>query len=92
MSHRAGPRKYDPLTAYLATFAGNEVTLTLAEVEQIIGTPLPRSAVKAAFWSNTREQATLPPWVAAGWRMRQTHLSGDPPTVTFVRHLSDRDA
>jgi hypothetical protein len=89
MSHRTGPRKYDPLTAYLAACAGTEVTLTLAEVEQIIGAPLPRSAAKAAFWSNTPHQVALPPWVAAGWRM---HLSGDPRTVTFVRQLSDRDA
>jgi hypothetical protein len=92
MSHRTGPRKYDPLTAYLAAFAGNEVTLTLVEVEQIIGAPLPRSAVKAAFWSNTPHQVALPPWVEAGWRMRRTHLSDDPPAVTFVRHPSARDA
>jgi hypothetical protein len=92
MSHRADPRKYDPLTAYLAAFAGNEVTLTLAEVEQIIGTPLPRSAGRAAFWSNTREQVTLPPWRAAGWRVRRTHLSGDQPAVTFGRESPDTTA
>jgi hypothetical protein len=92
MSHRTGPRKYAPLTAYLAARPVDEVTLTLTEIEQIIAAPLPRSAVKAAFWSNTPGQVALPPWVEAGWRVRRTHLSGDPPMVTFVRHLSDRDA
>ena len=66
-----------------------EVTLTLGEIEQIIGAPLPRSATKSAFWSNTPEQAALPPWRAAGWRVRRTQLSGDPPLVTSVRQALD---
>jgi hypothetical protein len=91
MAHRTGPRKYDPLTAYLAGLADDEVTLTLAEMQRIIGAPLPRWATTAAFWSNAREQATLPPWREAGWRVRRIHLRGDLPAVTFVRDSSDTD-
>jgi hypothetical protein len=89
MSHRSGPQKYDPLTADLLGLAVDEVTLPLGEVERIIGAPPPRSAATAAFWSNTREQATLSPWRAAGWRVRRTQLRGDPPAVTFVRQPAD---
>ena len=41
---RSGPRKYEPLAAYLAALTIDEVTLTLVEIEAIIGAPLPRSA------------------------------------------------
>jgi hypothetical protein len=92
MPRRSGPRKYDPLTAYLAGLAVDQVTLPLAEVERIIGAPLPRSAAKAGFWGNTPDLAALPPWREAGWWVQRTHLSGDPPTVTFVRQSSGSTA
>ena len=81
----SGPRKYDPLIAYLAAFAAGEVTLTFAEIEAIIEAPLPPSARRAAFWGNTTEQVVQPPWRQAGWRVRRTDLHADTRTVTFVR-------
>jgi hypothetical protein len=48
MPRRTGPRKYDPRTAYLAGLAGDEVTLTFAEIERLVDAPLPPSAVSVA--------------------------------------------
>jgi hypothetical protein len=66
-----GPRKYEPLTRFLATLAVDEVTLTLAEIEQIIGAPLPASARQPAYWSNgVSGIVTRPPGRGrgGGWR------------------------
>ena len=39
-----GLRKYDPLATYLAGLTVEEVTLTLGEIEAILGAALPPSA------------------------------------------------
>jgi hypothetical protein len=85
-----GPRKYAPLTAYLAARTGDAVTLTLAEIEQIIAAPLPVSARRPSFWSNGplrlfRER----PWIEAGWRVVRTELRRAEPAVTFARVAAD---
>jgi hypothetical protein len=81
-----GPRKYDPLTRYLADLTADEVTLTFAEIEQIVGAPLPRTAWGPAFWSNGREGVfRVRPWVRAGWRVARAHLRSESPAVTFRR-------
>ncbi len=54
MARALGPRKYRPLTEYLAALSVYEVTLTLAEIEQLLGTPLPVSAQLAHVWSDHR--------------------------------------
>ena len=82
-----GPRKYTPLTTYLASLAADEVTLTFAEIEAIIGTTLPSSVSRASFWANTAtswgssSQSTA--WRRAGWRVAGTNVGGG--TVTFAR-------
>ena len=85
MPRRVGPRKYDPLTRYLADLAADEVTLTFAEIEAIIGAPLPPSARTSNWWENTTEHVQAGAWVLAGWRMKRTHRRLDPPAVTFER-------
>ena len=86
MPPRPGPRKYDPLTRYLAGLTADEVTLTFAEIEQLVGTPLPRTAWGPAFWSNSREGVfRVRPWVRVGWRVARAQLRGAAPAVTFER-------
>ena len=87
-----GPRKYDPLTRHLAELTEDEVTLTFAEIGQIVGTPLPPSARPSSFWSTTMQSLVARPWTRAGWRVLHTDLRGDPPAVTFARVRSDSTA
>ena len=83
---RSSPLKYQPLTEYLAALAADEVTLTLTEIEAIIGAPLPASARAPNFWSNAPSGIVrVRPWVRAGWRMARTDLRSATPAVTFGR-------
>ena len=81
--------KYQPLADYLAAQTGNEVTLTFAEIEALVGAPLPQTAMKTAFWVNRRSAWGMPgqarAWAAAGWRVGTVLLSLASPTVTFIR-------
>src|SRR5215210_2639072 len=84
---RPGPRKYEPLRAYLAGQPADvgEVTLRLAEIEAIVGAPLPATARLGSFWANGRLGLRISPqarsWRAAGWRVARTL----PPRITFRR-------
>ena len=87
----AHPTKYEPLRRHLAGLpaAVREVTLTFAELEAILGTPLPATAWGRKFWVNTSAAmgATMQAraWRVAGWRVAGHALRATPPTVTFVR-------
>ena len=82
--------RYAPLAAFLRGQSPptTMMTLTLAEIEQIIGQSLPAGASTQTWWSPTREGARRP-WVAAGWRVAGTAMRIARPTVTFVRVTSD---
>ena len=88
---RSGPRKYDPLAAYLLALPAAEVTLTFVEIEAIVGAPLPPSAWQSFYWTrSTRSWGPQHrPWTRAGWRVVRVHLRYDRPTVTFARVRSD---
>ncbi len=45
--------KYQPLADYLNAVRGEEVTLSFAEIEALVGS-LPKSAYEGTFWSNGR--------------------------------------
>ena len=80
------PSKYDLLVRYLAAQPGDRVTLTLAEVEAIIGGPLPTGARRRDWWHSTPGRSAMGPVVhAAGWRVRLDAFWGRTPVVTFVR-------
>lgn len=64
MARWTGPRKYDPLTDYLARCRGERVMVTLAEIEALNGTPLPATARSAQFWGNYARA-----WPAPVWRL-----------------------
>jgi hypothetical protein len=89
MSPRLGPRKYDPLVAYLAGLAVDEVTLTLPEIEQIVGALLPPSAYRPSYWTRSTRALVARPWLRAGWLVVRWDLHARPPAVTFARVASE---
>jgi hypothetical protein len=78
--------KYDPLIEHLVGLRGNAVTITFAEVEEILGERLPASArTYQAWWANTEADPThtwARRWTEAGWRA-QVDLPAE--RVTFTR-------
>jgi hypothetical protein len=87
-----GPSRYHPLTRYLAGLTADEVTLTFAEIEAIIGAPLPAAARVRSWWANTRAFGQGRAWLGASWRVARASLRPVPPTVTFARVRSDTTA
>ncbi len=81
------PSKYGPLMKYLAAQPGDRVTLTLAEIEAVIGAPLPAGARRRDWWTSRPSRTALRPVVqAAGWRIVLDGFWGREPVVTFVRN------
>jgi hypothetical protein len=44
---------YDKLRDHLRSVRFSEILLTFSEIEDIIGRPLPNSAVRPQWWANT---------------------------------------
>lgn len=80
--------KYDPLFHHLSARTENELLMAFADIEAIIGAPLPESARQhQAFWARakpTDSHVWAHAWQAAGFRANARLESG---TVTFIRHL-----
>lgn len=78
--------KYDPLHRFLRRArATDEIVLTFADIERIIGAILPKAAKDPAWWSNPAS-ASCPgvqqkAWMEAGFQARP----GPGETVTFSR-------
>jgi hypothetical protein len=89
---RGIPRKYAPLAAYLAALDGDRITLTLSEIERIIGQALPRSAWTHGWWANTAGFVHARVWLRAGWEVSARSLRTPPAAITFVRRLPDTTA
>jgi hypothetical protein len=84
--------KYAPLTAFLRAQPTqvDRITLTLAEIEALIGGPLPRTAYtkRQSWWSNGRSLTQMRAWREAGWRVAALPWRPDGPPywgVTFAR-------
>ena len=79
---------YDPLRDYLMGCDSDEVTLTFAQIEAILGRTLPASASKYdAWWANLDDSPSTGhsharSWDAAGYRARADCSGG---TVRFLR-------
>jgi hypothetical protein len=67
------------------------VTLTLAEIEQVIGWPLPAAASTQTWWwgKQDRRRPQPRPWVTAGWQVVRVAMRTVPPAVTFARMALD---
>ena len=67
--------KYDPLRKYLANCGKDEILMTFADMERIIGFPLPKSAVnRAEWWGNESKNSSChthaKAWYNAGYKAR----------------------
>ena len=79
---------FQPLVAELVGQPADTVTLTLtlAEIETILGRPLPRFASTRGWWMDRGRQAHQRRLLtAAGWMVSAVHFRGPVPTVTFVK-------
>jgi len=79
-------RKYEPLKAHLERRGGRPEMLSFEEIEAIIGTNLPRSAlVHRAFWANDNEghHSHARAWMGAGYRV--AYVDRDEKIVRFER-------
>lgn len=88
---RGHPYEYQPLGDYLTAQPpeAGAVTLTLPEIEALIGAALPRTARSAKFWLNAPRRAGASAqaraWHEAGWRVLRLRRGPGPWAVTFER-------
>lgn len=70
------PPKYEPLTSYLRTQRGNQIRMSFAEIERVIGSKLPPSAdTHRAWWSNNPSNNVMTKaWLEAGFESEQVDL------------------
>jgi len=80
-------RKYAPLGRYLQALPASRsgVTLSFADIERIIGAPLPPSATEHhhKWWANQSQGTRAPHWDAAGFKVDGVDLARR--LVRFVR-------
>ena len=77
---------YERLGAWLTAQPGPRVTLRFADIEAILGQPLPASARAGSSWwwqAERRQQAAGRAWRAAGWRLAAVDRRAG--RVTYVR-------
>jgi hypothetical protein len=61
--------KYSPLADFLRAQQRDEVPMTFAEIERIVGSPLPRSHRYRSWWSNNSFNSVMTKvWLDAGFR------------------------
>jgi hypothetical protein len=82
------PGPYESLRAFLATQPGDELTLTFAEMERLLGAPLPAAAWLRSWWTNAADAPQARAWLKAGWRVRWVRRQGPQAAVTFSRPAS----
>ncbi len=70
--------KYDALGKYLGKRNQDEIPMSFAEIERVIGTKLPRSAyVHRPWWSNSATNSVLTKvWLDAGYRSVRVDMEG----------------
>jgi hypothetical protein len=80
--------RYAAIARHLDTVFGDAVTMSFAEIENILGFPLPPSArAHGPWWSNGASNAV---WVAAGWKSEGRDMAAQ--RVTFRRVLPGAEA
>lgn len=70
--------KYDPLSKFLAAQQAQRVPMRFAEVERVLGFPLPGSKKYPAWWSNSPTNNPMTKvWLGAGYETEQVDTSGE---------------
>lgn len=69
--------KYDALGEHLRRQPGNEVPMTFAEIEKVVGHKLPRSAYEhRPWWSNNASNSVMTKvWLNAGFRSARVDMA-----------------
>lgn len=77
--------KYHPLFSHLQRAEGRPITLTFAEIEQLLDTALPESARSHVGWWSNRSRGAVQAvaWMGAGYHVSAVDLAGQ--TVRFER-------
>lgn len=77
--------KYTPLKQHLMSLSGSEWRANFAEIENILGSPLPKSAFEyQAWWSNSAgSHIQTSAWIEVGWKTASLNLASR--SVTFVK-------
>jgi hypothetical protein len=83
------PPRYQPLADFLAAQPPDvqQVTLTLDEVEAILGVPLSMSARLPSWWQVQHPGPHARTWRRVGWQVARPPSLGFGPRVTFERVL-----
>lgn len=83
--------KYEPLRKFLESSTASEIPMTFAEIERVIGSPLPDSRNIRAWWSNNPNNNVMTKaWLAAGYKTEQVDIDGR--KLVFRRTRSAPDA
>jgi hypothetical protein len=69
--------KYEPLAAHLEALAARDTTMSFADVEQILGAPLPASARNHRPWWANGGHSQAAAWMGAGWAVDTVNLASE---------------
>lgn len=61
--------KYLPLSEHLSRHAGDEWRASFADIEKVLGAPLPKAAQQNAWWAGEVEKPHHRAWLDHGWRV-----------------------
>jgi len=70
--------KYEPLERYLKIAGKPRLSITFAQIEKILGSPLPSSARRyPAWWSNNEgSHVQAQAWLQSGYHTEQVDIAG----------------
>lgn len=75
--------KYRPLSDRLSRYDGDEWRATFAEIDEVLGSALPKAAQQASWWAGTTEKPHQRAWLDHGWQVAKVDKAAG--TVTFRR-------
>ena len=82
--------RYQRLADYLTEQSADEVTLSFAEIEALVGAALPTSAYLRDWWRNKGvHRGASRSWRAAGWEVATFTRRAGERWVTFRRRPAD---
>jgi hypothetical protein len=75
--------KYRPLSDRLSLYDGDEWRATFAQIEELLGSSLPKAAQQASWWAGSAEKPHQRAWLDHGWRAAEVDKVAG--AVTFRR-------
>ena len=77
--------KYIRLAAHLADIpeSVDRVEMSLPEIEEVVGEPLPAGARFPSWWRNDQKRMHSRAWLTAGWKVGKLERDGS--RIEFVR-------